>query len=474
MLIGIVKNLDNTYEYIFNVDNKLLAMHVTEYGFELSDNDYIRSLFNKLKYNKDNEFIGKFHNYDVFYDKETKIKHFLIGKEEDYGMLFKYNGSNAYLYSGKGFENIVKKFIILGIVVVIAESGLLLHNNALYNYNINEDIKSAYSSELIDEIYSYDKMDYLTAIECIHNSDLPKEIKNILANEDLLKLVFSYYKGTPLEFTSNLKFHNINIKDAQTGKVDGEIDGYYDYLDSCTLHVNEITSHDRNEVIFHEFIHMLQSENSPYGYLLEASADLMTKEFYKLDSSAYELAVDNLKLLINIIGPDPVMELLFGGNDEKFDNILKSNLSVKDYLTIKHHLKISAAEVSYDKEYHDEIRQILYRLYSSIYKRDIYDDPNMIFMQDKNHIYGKDAYVRDDRVVLNTSRMNDKEEIVIITPDYQKLIDLGILTKDKSPSKFDQCEITVSENIVKIKVNNIRSRFSEQYDNINHEIAKKY
>ena len=41
MLIGIIKNIDKTYEYLYKINNELISFHVDNNGFSKSNKSYI-------------------------------------------------------------------------------------------------------------------------------------------------------------------------------------------------------------------------------------------------------------------------------------------------------------------------------------------------------------------------------------------------------------------------------------------------
>lgn len=460
MLIGIIKNIDKTYEYLYKINNELISFHVDNNGFSKSNKSYIAFLISKFKYNKDCEYISKFKEYDVYYDPNTKLKHFLLNQEEDYDMLFRFNGMDARYYKDKRSLGTWDKILItLGITAVFTYGGLLFLLGSNYDMNVKESVYSSYGISTINEMYDYEPINYEDAINYINSSDISNEVKSVITNEDFLKLVFSYYKNTPLEYTARIKLDGINIKSFQENPKDPDTNGYYTSTDPNTLYIKEGQKkdyEDRNTI--HEFIHLLQAEGSPYYYLNEAVAELMTSELLDSSPSTYFGAVDNLKLLINIIGPEPIYELSFGGDDTSLNNILKEYLSNKDIITLKYYLQKSGLELNQDNNINVEIQNILHKLYKNMYGSDINDDKNIIsILTDEKVSLEKNIYVNDKRYFLLPNKMKEKESITIVSPNMNVLAKNGYLNEKKC-----------YKELVKIEENEY-----EKYENASDVVLKE-
>lgn len=438
MLIAIIENKDKTYEYLYKINNELISYHIDKSGFSNSNLNYLNDLFLKFKYNSNCKYLSNFKEYEVYYDREMNLKHFLLNGKEDYEMFFKHNGIDALLYSEKEKKiNMIKKFIGLGLCITITLSGIQFLESK--NFNIKTDPGIYLSHSILDVmgLYSDEPMNYLEAIDWINSSNFPDSVKSVVSNEEFLKLVFSYYKGSALEYTARLKFENLNLELFE-GKDRIEsvetVNGYYSPFNS-----NILRSRSRDElyiqVIVHEFIHLLQAESYyKYLYLTEASAELIASELLNESPMAYLPAVNNLKLLINIIGPEPIYELIFAGDDTNLINILKNNLSIQDYIRLTHYFKKDGFAISNEMDFQIEIQQILYKLYEKIYDKNINEDRNILCgITDSNLDIG---YVRDERHFLIFN--NVEEKVSVICDEPEALVKQGIIERKVRYKKLDE------------------------------------
>lgn len=440
MIVAIIKNNDNTYEYLYVFNNMITPLHVGKNGFSKSDESYISSVLSMFKYSKDCEYLMKFKEYDVYYDLKTNLKHFLLNGIEDFEMLYKYNGENACLYRKNKEEIFVKRFVIAGIVVILSLNGVIAA--LIDGVNADFGVYTSHKPTALIDMYNYGPIDYNEAIDYINLSNFPMEVKEVITNEEFLKLIFSYYKGTSLEYSANLKFKNLKIESFSKGDLNNPTtEGFYNPTMPNTLHIMVET----NENVIHEFIHLLQAEGSPYLYLNEAVAELMTSELLNRQPSTYFMAVDNLKLLINIVGPEPIYEMSFGGNYDVLTNILRDNLSDKDFVTLNYYLRKSGNTINEDFDYQIEMKNILYKLYKNMYGKDITQDRNiMCQLTDQEVDKGDDIFVDDGRKFLVPTLMNDKESVTIRGADLEKLKQNGILNSKICYKKLIKIEDATS------------------------------
>ena len=62
MLVAIIKNIDRTYEYLYEIQGKLISFHIDKDGFSLSNDPYINTIISKFKYNSSCEYLTDFKN----------------------------------------------------------------------------------------------------------------------------------------------------------------------------------------------------------------------------------------------------------------------------------------------------------------------------------------------------------------------------------------------------------------------------
>lgn len=467
MYDALIKKVDGSIDYIKIIDNKLVGLNFSESGVKNSNVEDLISLFKSFLYNKDCIFIGHYKDYEIHYDKETQLKHFIKDGIENFELLFQFNGVDAIHYDGprlevhKNKKDIIKEYIINGVICVIYLSSVLnFINSSLSNlhYDVNTTSYSVHhvSKSNVDE---YDKIDYKQALEFIKNSSLDSESKEFLMNEELLQDIFKYYKDTPLEYTANLKFKDLQIisyeevqEKYKSLKLDEWSAGSYSYLYPNKLFIRNMTiDQSYLHAIAHEFVHLLQAEGLPYRYLVESNAELVASEYFDFQPSSYSFAVDNLKLLIEIVGPEPIMKLIFSGDDKQLLEIFKNNLSSSDYNKLVNSLCTKAGVFrDNNAEVHSEVRELLCKLYKSINNKDIREDNNIMY----DLVYDREKYAlssdcpltvhSQSYCYLNARKMDQSSFLYLENVDCDKLVNDGYL-KEADIFEFYKYNITLEE-----------------------------
>lgn len=408
MVLGIIKNRDNSYEYLLEQNNKISFIHIDKLGYISSNKNYIYNLFSFLFDKKKYTFFKSHMSYKIFYEERTKLFHFINEDKEDYGMFFDNNGVNAIMYVGSNKINgLVKKIFIasLGITLILNASIVnYLDNLTSYDYyKTIEDVNVVNNS-----------IDYRDAINFINNSNLNDDLKKYLCNEELLMDIFSYYSDSAMEYKNIFSLNNIEI--VYYDSVESENIGYYNpvYPNRIYIAREYKNSNNSNRIVAHEFIHILQDQHCQYNYILETIDELMLKEYFNEKVISYKSGVKNLMLLIDVIGVEPVMQLVFAGNSDSFENILKENLDSENYNLLISYFKDASLCSGHNQE-NKEIRLILCSLYQNLYHKDINDDSNILY----NTIY-KDNKIKcndikkfyiNQRYVNNLSLKRSKEVI---------------------------------------------------------------
>ena len=464
MLDGIIKNNDNSYELLKIIDGKLSATHVSKDGFSKSDSKYIESIFSKMFFNSNCIYLTDENGYSIYYDKETGLRHFLRDSIEDMEMFIRFNGKDSIMYLDDDKKSkgnwMIRTFQIslLSVVIIFGSLDLLCFHNA---FSTDEDaiIKRMYSAEDRDNMYDAGPMDYKEAIELINSSDLDDIDKQLLTSEEILKLAFKYYKGTPMEYTANLKFNGLRVEkyNGDEGELEARTLGYYSALTPNVLNIRKDADGD---TLVHEFIHLLQADGPSYRYLDESVAALMTTEYYDILSNSYPDAVDNLKLLINIVGPEPILKLVFGGDDTDLLKIFKDNLSpneVSDLVKELHN-----APEGKDSEQYSFVRNSLFKLYENIYGSSVSDNLDLSLLFLSKSEYFNSSY---NICYLNIGRvMNTGDEhYFLINDDVNKeiLVRLGYL--DYRDNNYFKKDIFYQEYVQLDKKDKKNVTFTDNY-----------
>ena len=271
----------------------------------------------------------------------------------------------------------MKKYVFL-----VCESVAILANYIYENQTIsinNSDyleestVKEAQQQEQIIEPITLNEM-----LKKINDSPyLTEKQKKYFSNKDFLEDVLYYADPKYKKELNSIYSDYIQIR-YFTEKQKKEKPDSRGFVNSA--HPNIIYLYDESDEIFyyaapHEFAHSNQYHPHIYRYIDEASAEIIKAEYFNEEEKAYKDARINLAILMEIIGPEPVMKLNFKGNLEPFENLIKSYLSEEDANTLlneyKKHAKekikiIDGVEYKYEPADHEKVRELLIKLYKNM------------------------------------------------------------------------------------------------------------
>lgn len=384
-------------------------------------------------------------DYAIYYDRKTNFKHYIKDGKEDILMFFINNGVDAFDYKldyidyDQNEENkedkkesrsfrVLKKFIAAELIFIMGYSAMhAIVNNADAILNTLSPYVSVFDGEMI----SIDD-----AIDFINDSSyLSEDYKEFLGNRDLFNDIMPYYEGTYMQAEIKLKLDQIRFDyfDRTDSNYYDGLYGYYSTLKPSVINIFEECKDkpdDHKAIVAHEFIHLLQSNASVYNYLIETTAELFAEEYFDVAiDSSYDKGVNSLKLLVEIIGIDPILKGVFGGDYTDFENILMNNLDTSDFKQIVDYMSKRPGDVV-DKE--EEIRRIFSELYMNMYGQDIRDDENILYSilyeQDDGSIVSD---MSDRRYYFNRSKMSEKENVVVQLKDlFSRGDDNSIFVKE--------------------------------------------
>jgi len=302
----------------------------------------LKDIFNtfNLKYLESNN------EYDIYLDLANNKRYFKNGIE-DFQMFYNNNGEPAVLYSNGIKEALQRIFYITTIIgttipLILTSDGI---NNFLVNYtNANASdnkviVEQVDNSDLVstitDEIPDYE---YVNDIEQVKNyimqskglSDFDKQ--NIY-NEEYLKFLFSITdeQSKLYDFSEKMKDINVVTFKEESDETYERAEGYY-MENTNTIHLLETLSDnlkDYASVENHEFIHLTQA-SLQYRYICEALAEMLSNEFYGTEIDSYIRPIENTKILIEVIGPDAVLNAAFNHDTTKFENAITEYLNEED------------------------------------------------------------------------------------------------------------------------------------------------
>ena len=358
MHIGLLKIKDKTI-YIDN-QNKLISYYYKDGKKQIISNNFVISVLKDLVTCHKKKFLYK-KEYEVYLDEQTGYKHFYKDGKENYTKFFYENGYNAILYKENSNKFNIKNFTVNGIKICISITLFLaifnIANNTLNNPNEITNTKIEYTQNKEITIDSSKFKDYILSSE-----NLTKEDQQLLINEiffeDLSKTKITEDRVSSIDE----KMTNITINvDEQNKPTDNTLGWYNDLFPNI---INVADGND-NDTKIHEFIHLIQ-EYSEYSYIKEACADLISSEYYNVESLEYSEAVSRIQFLMELIGPEPIWNLNFSGNTEEFESKIYEILPEEEAKIFLDLLKDSPANLTIEesKQQNDEIDSYLYKIYN--------------------------------------------------------------------------------------------------------------
>ena len=417
--------------YLLTHNDGYIGLSFADNAIKEMDNNLFQEIVNMFYMSNESKNLFTYKNYDVYFDFKNKFKHFIKEGKEDYNLFFENNGQNAILYSGgmnKGVVKIIRNGIILVISVNLFLSGFkLIEKKEFYdiykNYTdveeivvfVDEDITLKYDQALKTIV---DESLINRAIELINASEINDEFKILFSNKALLENVLQYYDGNAINELFAFKLNHLNIVEGVKNNNSKDNNEHSTAASYNALVPNQILVESLdvdkeylNDTLMHEFIHLLQNDNLKYLYLTETTAELMKNEYLNTYNhiSSYNEGVETLKLLIDIIGPEPILKGVFGKDYSLLEGILAQNLSKDDFTELMGYFTKSPVEVLSNEK---KIRNILLKLYKNIYGQSITEDSNIMYDMVYNSS-GQSLEIDINKFYLNKSRFSEEFEIVV-------------------------------------------------------------
>ena len=344
---------------------------------------------NLLNLSDNKSYLWQDNDYDIYIDNISGLKHYFKDGKEDFEATWEHNGEDALLYSGDKSkdEDEVKTFKLKKVIATWSKAAFkgymiaalygvsisLIYEPDMTIYNIKykiSEVKVTLSKEYndgvtVEQIESYIK----------ENDKLTEEEKEMFYNEKLLEDVVPYYENTNMNILIPLKFDGLQTEYfyAMPEENGNFTAAYYDSLIPNRIFVNTYNG-DRYDDKVHEYIHLLQIAHE-YKYIKEASAEIISFEYddkYIID--AYEIAVKNTKILMEIVGPVPIWKLNFSGDDTDLVNIIRENLEEEKANELISLLK-EKPNNSKIKNLDKSIETLLSEMYQNMYGEDMRNNP---------------------------------------------------------------------------------------------------
>lgn len=268
------------------------------------------------------QYIKNYRGYEVYLDPDTNFKHFFKDNEEDYDMFFLHNGEDVSMSGKKEIDKkrktraqkfatrlytvCVTSYAALMLAAVLIKTGVITVYDPMTYYNMfkysdnNNQVTVSMAEEMICD-----------------SPNLSTEEKTYLCNEKFISDVLRYGNGSEMDMLLTERLYQMDIVDftEEEKAKKTNSDGFYafDHL----LHIRDyeeghITEHQK-PIVAHELAHLFQTD-SQYCYISEPSATLACIEYFCNDPGSYEEELKRLKVLMEIIGYEPICIYNYSGD----------------------------------------------------------------------------------------------------------------------------------------------------------------
>ncbi|MBQ6477500.1 MAG: hypothetical protein IJI43_03605 [Bacilli bacterium] len=453
-----------------NNDNYYLETNDNSYNIVLSNNSETRILTEvEAKQLLDNIFGGKktfkekCDGYDVYIDESGNKRFFKDGRE-DFEKFYYTNGEDALLYYDDQYDdNILKRFYIknkeaiTGFVI-----GSLL---AVPIWNAYDAISHTFYYDgnkivIVKEMTTDLAKDYIN-----DSSGIDEEMKDYLINEDFFNDILNISDHSR-NYILNKKLDDITVKYDEEKCKKKHVGGFYNITNP-----NVVTLQDESYIDYalaHEFVHLMQ-DNNIYHYILEASAEMLAQEYYDSRAVAYPKQRENLRILLEMIGPKPIMELNFKGDISSFEKSIYDNLDKEKADRLLKLFTTSPHDDKKIKEKDKEVRSLLndmsYNM-TGMYLDDINNDI-LVLANVRSEYFNKHllGYFEDSNFINPSSLPIDFEKVDISNLNYYEYITRHEITEEE----YENCKANKLPN-ERVFVKDYSDRdFHIEFDRKNHK-----
>ena len=284
--------------------------------------------------------------------------------------------------------------------------------NIEYIYNLRSSINDSNSEEIINKLlknvflnYNYTVDDIFYLID--HSINLNEKEKLFFKNEEIISKVLPYINNDPyLKYTYLNRFYNLDIVPFTSLEEKNSSGGYY--LSDNKLHVcNYKGNLEEKDIVAHEYMHVFQYPSAEYGFLIEASAELISYEFYnkyseiKLDG--YSSEVIRLKVLMEMIGSEAVFKYCISGDFSLIEENVKPYLNEFEFLNFCEILKKTTVGLENENIIIYDLDTLLGKIYVNKYGKDMLSDENIVNIyvkKDKNKSYFNEKNLNNDYTII--------------------------------------------------------------------------
>lgn len=440
MLIGIIEDTTNKVKYYIDLENKdntskVTFTMVTSNSVKVLSIDEIKRLF-KLLLSSKLHFKEKYNDYDVYLDEAGNKRFFKNGKENLLQFLNN-NGVSAISCFDKSDKKAqTKRYkIMVGALVldlILAPTSLFLF---IENIRIDNSFQKAYYSQA--GLNTEEVMNLINSSKYLSDND-----KKLLCNKEYIDFVLEN-SDSSRNYDLRRSFSEIRIETFDSSAL-SNADGYYDPLHPNTIYILDKNVSNQTfyqDIIIHEYIHTTQCG---YPYIKEASDEMFKNEYFNKPIVAYHECIKRIKVLMEIIGTQPVINNNFKANDQSLDNEIEKYLSKEDAETLIELFNTPSTTIVDPNanmgEINSKIDELLAKIYFNKTGKNIKDDEmiNLIYEQGTNARFyfnkNKKGYYDDYLIYSEKEQVTTKDLSDILALDAKKKFVYTIVDVDKSNS----------------------------------------
>jgi hypothetical protein len=163
--------------------------------------------------------------------------------------------------------------------------------------------------------------------------------------------------------------------------------GYYTIGNPNTLYIRNYDDFkNHKDTLAHEFIHLCQ-ELGCYNLIIEACAEIISREYFEdADIDVYTSQVKLIKILMEIIGAEPIWIYNFTGNFQPIEDAVKPFLSTEDYYEFLSCLSFESDDDKNNLVKFERLDELLSILYKNMYNDDIKNNEVISVIKDSSAI----------------------------------------------------------------------------------------
>ena len=422
----------NIFSDNINTENPKIYGYIYENNHFSPLNEDVFKELNKLRIGNNTKKIGDYesdnHVYDVILDLDTNLKHYFLSGKEDYSLFINNfedviitdNDSNNTDDNKNNKKNKKKLILLAPQILAIGLQLTLLINRDNYDFiwwmnsldrNLIDNIDLVKSKIISEQMENTKELTLETFKQAVNsNKNIEDNDREILFNDEFLEFVIPYINKNEEHANklANIILPNFEIND---GRCDKNIVGTWDYLNrKITLDNVKIENYnkefDRNyyvEVLSHEWVHALQSPDCKYNFFIEGCAEMISSEYLGVGwGTSYYSEQNRIKMLMEIIGSDSIIEYTFTGNIDPMKKELEKYLSESDIEQLFNLFKLSSSYIDKNlisseqfNQNLQDIDKILQKLYYNKYNQSI--ETNYVISKYMNSEYNTfDKYYFND------------------------------------------------------------------------------